>query len=148
MPGKAQDDSRIVSVRLPDALIRRLDRLLDWRATSRRVPSSRNAAIREALSHWLDDQEQLTGLVAPDPLCRQFRAAYDRAGHGCDWVPIHRLRQQLQWPSERFDAVVEGLRAAHHVELDGAEPGELSAQEVHESYHVHGHCYSMLRWCD
>jgi hypothetical protein len=43
---------------------------------------------------------------------------------------------------------VEGLRAAHHVELDGAEPGELSAQEVHESYHVHGHCYSMLRWCD
>jgi hypothetical protein len=35
-------------------------------------------------------------------------------------VPIHRLWQQLQWPSERFDAVVEGLRAAHHVELDGA----------------------------
>jgi hypothetical protein len=34
------------------------------------------------------------------------------------------------------------------VELDGAEPGELSAQEVHESSHVHGHCSSRLRWCD
>jgi predicted DNA-binding protein len=62
MPPKAQDDSRIVSVRLPDELIQRLDRSLDWRPTSRRITSTRNATIREALSAWLDGQEQLAGL--------------------------------------------------------------------------------------
>ena len=62
MPPKAQDDSRIVSVRLPDELIQRLDRYLDWSATSRRITSTRNATIREALSAWLDGQEQLAGL--------------------------------------------------------------------------------------
>ena len=58
MPKKVQDDSRIVSVRLPDDLVQRLDRYLDWCATSRRSKATRNAAIREALSAWLDDQEQ------------------------------------------------------------------------------------------
>ncbi len=40
MTRREQDDSRIVSVRLPDALIRRLDRYLDWSARFRRAPSS------------------------------------------------------------------------------------------------------------
>jgi hypothetical protein len=57
MASRAQDNSRIVSVRLPDDLIRRLDRYLDWRETSGRVKFSRNAALREALRLWLDDQE-------------------------------------------------------------------------------------------
>ena len=61
MPGEKQDGSQIVSVRLPQELMRRLDRYLDWSAFYRRGTSSRNAAIREALSHWLDDQEQLAG---------------------------------------------------------------------------------------
>jgi metal-responsive CopG/Arc/MetJ family transcriptional regulator len=61
MPGENQDGSQIVSVRLPHELIRRLDRYLDWSAFYRRVKSSRNAAIREALGNWLDDQEQLAG---------------------------------------------------------------------------------------
>ena len=62
MPTTEQGHSRIVSVRLPDELIQRLDRSLDWRATSRRMTSTRNAAIREALSLWLNDQEQNAGL--------------------------------------------------------------------------------------
>ena len=92
MPGKKQDGSRIVSVRLPHELIQRLDRYLDWSATSRRVTSSRNAAIREALGNWLDDQEQLAGFLAPETLRRQFRAAYERSAKATGWVPIHRLR--------------------------------------------------------
>ena len=31
----------------------------------RRLPATRNAAIREALSAWLDEQEQLAGLLEP-----------------------------------------------------------------------------------
>ena len=62
MPPKTQDNAQIVSVRLPDELIQRLDRSLDWSATSRRITSTRNATIREALRAWLDGQEQRAGL--------------------------------------------------------------------------------------
>ena len=50
MPSREQESSSILSVRLPDELMQRLDRYLDWWETSRRVKSSRNAIIREALS--------------------------------------------------------------------------------------------------
>ena len=147
MPRRAPDASQIVSIRLPHELLSRLDRYLDWRETARRGPGSRNAAIREALSTWLDEQELLAGLVSPETLRRQFQAAYTRVSPTDDWVPIHRLRHQLQWPAERFDAVVEGLRAERQVELERAEPGALRSADVHASYAVHGHLYVRLRWC-
>lgn len=148
MASRAQNNSRIVSVRLPDGLIRRLDRYLDWRETSGRVKFSRNAALREALRLWLDDQEQLAGFVSPETLRGQFRTAYDQVNQGYAWVLISRLRQQLQWPQERFDTVLEGLRAEGHVELARATPDETHAPAPHESYTVHGHLYVRLRWRD
>jgi hypothetical protein len=148
MPRKEHDGSHIVSVRLPAALILRLDRYLDWSETSKRVTSSRNAALREALSTWLDAQEQRAGFLQPQALRPQFQAACHSVDHGHDWVPIHRLRQLLQWPRERFAAVVEELRAAHAAELDGTEPGAMSDQAIQDSYQVHGHLYLRLRWCD
>ncbi len=148
MASRAQDNSRIVSVRLPDDLIRRLDRYLDWRETSGRVKFSRNAALREALRLWLDDQEQLAGFVSPETLRGQFRTACDQVNQGYAWVLISRLRQQLQWPQERFDTVLEGLRAEGHVELARATPDATHAPAPHESYTVHGHLYVRLRWRD
>ena len=145
---RAQDNSRLVSVRLPDDLIRRLDRYLDWRETSGRVKFSRNAALREALRLWLDDQEQLAGFVVLETLRGQFRAAYDQVSQGHVWVLIPRLRQHLQWPQERFDTVLEGLRAEGHVELARATPDATHAPAPHESYTVHGHLYVRLRWRD
>ena len=50
MLSKEQESSSILSVRLAEALLQRLDRSLDWWETTRRVKSSRNAVIREALS--------------------------------------------------------------------------------------------------
>src|SRR6266852_1869455 len=135
MPTREPNDSRIVSVRLPDDLIQRLDRYLDWCATARRRDTTRNAAIREALSAWLDDQEQRAGLVEPHALRQQFLVAYQSRSNGRDPFAIHRLRHLLPWPRERFDAVVEGLRADHHVELQSAESGGLSAQTIHDSSH-------------
>jgi hypothetical protein len=148
MPEHHQDGSQILSVRLPHELIQRLDRYLDWSERSRQVKSSRNAALRQALSSWLDDQEQLAGLVEPHVLHQQCLAAYQSVSKGCDWVAIHQLRHLLPWPRERFDAVVEGLRADHHVKLESAESSELSAQAIQDSYHVHGHLYVRLRLCD
>ena len=146
MPTRAPNASRIVSVRLPDDLIQRLDRYLDWCATSRRRNATRNAAIREALRVWLDDHEQRAGLVAPHTLRRQFQAAYQSLPSHHDGVPIHRLRQLLQWPRERFDAVLEALRAAQQVDLEAGTARELGPQALAASYQVHGQLYSRVRW--
>ena len=138
MPRKEPDDSRVVSVRLPDDLLQRLDRYLDWSAPHRRVPSTRNAAIREALSAWLDQQEQLAGLLQPHTLRRQFQATYNSIRHHHDGVPSSRLRELLRWPRERFDAVLEALRADQHVELEVLKDNALEAQARQDSYDVHG----------
>src|SRR6266581_9209500 len=77
MPSKTPTTSPIVSVRLSDDLLQRLDRLLDWQTTHRRRPATRNAAMREALRGWLDQQEQLAGLLDPHVLLQQFQTAYN-----------------------------------------------------------------------
>jgi predicted DNA-binding protein len=147
MPDKKSDDSQIVSVRLPHELIQRLDRYLDWRALSRPTQSSRNAAIREALGNWLDDQEQIAGFLDPQAQRQQLYNAYHSLSKRHDWVAIHHLRPLMPWPRERFDTVVEALRADHQVELERAELGEISEQALQASYQVHGQFYSRLRWC-
>ena len=69
---------------------------------------------------WLDDQEQLAGFVSPETLRGQFRTAYDQLSQGHAWVLIPRLRQQLQWPQERFDTVLEAQneRTCHERQTD------------------------------
>jgi len=105
MQEKKQDHPQVVSVRLPHELVRRLDRYVDWSAYYRRVKSSRNAAIRDALSYWLDDQEERAGFLDPQTQCEQFQAAYRNIAKRHDWVSIAQLRHLLPWPRERFDAV-------------------------------------------
>ncbi len=58
---KKQDNWQIVSVRFLHELSQRLDRYLDWSEFYRWGKSSRNAAMREALSNWLDEQKQRAG---------------------------------------------------------------------------------------
>ena len=101
MPDNNHDGSQILSVRLPHELMRRLDRSLDWSESSRQVKSSRNAGMRQALSSWLDDQEQLAGLIEPQALRQQFLAAYQSLSNGCDPIAIHRLRPLLPPPGRR-----------------------------------------------
>jgi hypothetical protein len=146
MPKHAQDQARIVSVRLPDDLLQRLDRLLDWQTTHRRHPTTRNAAIREALRAWLDDYEQRAGLVEPHTLRQQLQAAYQRLHPHHDGVPIHQLRALLPWPREQFDTVLEALRAAQQVDLEVGMAHELGPQALADSYQVHGQLYVRVRW--
>jgi len=146
MPHKESDDSRVLSVRLPNPLVQRLDRVLDWQTTHRRRPATRNAAMRDALQDWLDHQEQLAGLLEPHVLRQQFQAAYDSLRSPLDGVPIYRLRRLLQWPRERFDAVLEALRAAQAVDLEALTAPAIDDHVTQDSYHVHGQCYGRLRW--
>jgi hypothetical protein len=146
MPEKPPDHWQVVSVRLPRELIQRLDRYLDWSARHRRVKSSRNAAVREALGHWLDAQEQLAGFLEPQAQRQQFYNAYHSLNKRHDWVAIPQLRQLMPWPRECFNAVVEALRADQQVDLERAEPGDMSEQAIPECYQVPGQLYSRLRW--
>ena len=146
MPDRKPDDTQIVSVRLPRELIQRLDRYLDWQDLSRQSKSSRNAAIRQALSSWLDDQEQLAGFLAPQAQRQQFQSAYHSLSKRHEWVTIYHLRQLIPWSCERFDAMVETLRAENQVELERAEPGEISDNAIQACYEVHGQLYRRLRW--
>jgi hypothetical protein len=102
--------------------------------------------MREALRSWLDDQEQCAAFLAPHAQRQQCRAAYQSVAHGHDGAAIHHLRPLLPWPRERFDAVLEGLRADHHVERERAEPGEMSDQAIQSNSQVHGQLSSRLRW--
>jgi hypothetical protein len=131
---------------LPRDLIQRLDRYLDWKELYGKAKSSRNAAIRQALSSWLDDQEQLAGFLEPQAQRQQFQSAYLSLSKRHDWVAIDRLRQLIPWPRERFDTMVETLRAEHQVELERAEPGEMSDNAIQACYEVHGQLYHRLRW--
>jgi hypothetical protein len=146
MPHKESDDSRVISVRLPTPLVQRLDRVFDWQTTHRRRPATRNAAMRDALQDWLDHQEQLAGLLEPHVLRQQFQAAYDSLRSPLDGVPLYRLRRLLQWPRERFDAVLEALRAARAVDLEALTAPAVDDHVAQDSYHVHGQCYGRLRW--
>ena len=146
MPKHAQNQGQIVSVRLPADLLQRLDRVLDWQATARQRPTTRNAAIREAVRAWLDDHEQRAGLVEPHRLWHQFQTAYQSLASHHDGVPIHQLRQRLPWPRERFDTVLEALRAAQQVDLEAGTASELGPQALADSYQVHGQLYSCVRW--
>jgi hypothetical protein len=138
MPEEKPRDSQIVSVRLPHDLVRRLERDLDWHERSRRRPSSRTAAIRQALSLGLADQEQRAGRVAPHALRQHCLVASQSLSNGRDPVASPPLRHVLPWPRERFDAVVEGRRADHHVELQSAKSGGLRAHTIHDSSHGPG----------
>jgi predicted transcriptional regulator len=102
---KKPEDWQVVSVRLPHELSRRLDRYLDWSAFYRGMKSSRNAAMRDALSNWLDHQEQLTGFLEPQTQRQQFQAAYRSLNKHHGWAAIDQLRPLLPWPRERFDTV-------------------------------------------
>lgn len=146
MPNRKSEDAQIVSVRLPRALIQRLDRYLDWQHLHRQAKSSRNAAIRHALNNWLDEQEQRAGFLEPRVQRQQFHNAYHSLSTRHEWVAIDHLRQLLPWSRERFDAMVETLRADHHVELDRAEPSAMRENAIESCYQVHGQFYHRLRW--
>lgn len=148
MPSKEHGGSSVVSLRLPDRLLERLDRYCDWMERHRGEPSSRNHAMRQALMEWLDRQEEQGGMTHPDVLRQHFHAAYTSLRSGQDAVDIPRLRHLLNWPSERFDAVLEQLRAACQVVLHVGEPTDLSDAQRRHSYAVNGQLYLRLAWQD
>ena len=108
--------------------------------------SSRNHAIRQALTQWLEAQEEQGGMTHPDVLRRHFHAAYTSLRSGRDEGAIHRIRRLLGCPDDRFDTMVEQLRAESQVALHVGNASDLSDEEQQHSYEVNGQVYLYLCW--
>ena len=79
--------------------------------------------------------------------CMAFHAAYSTIGQGRSFVRIHRLRDALPWPRERFERVLRGLLADYTVELHGGDPAVMTAEELHDSFtDADGTLYIALSW--
>ncbi len=59
--------SKVLPVRIPEPLIARLDRYLDWAETHTGLRSNRNEAMRQALAAWLDAREEALGIPPRSP---------------------------------------------------------------------------------
>lgn len=76
-----------------------------------------------------------------------FKAAYDEVGQGSDFVRIHRLREALEWPRERFERVLLELIGDYTVEVHGGDPSLLTATDLRHSYtDEHGTLFITLSW--
>ena len=76
-----------------------------------------------------------------------FHSAYNDVGHGRSFVRIHRLRDALPWPRERFDRVLQALVADYTVELHGGDPSVMTEEELRHSFtDADGTLYIALSW--
>ena len=76
-----------------------------------------------------------------------FQTAYNEVGHGRSFVRIHRLRDALPWPRERFERVLRDLVADYSVELHGGDPSVMTAEELRQSFTAaDGTLYIALSW--
>jgi hypothetical protein len=76
-----------------------------------------------------------------------FHTAYNAVGQGRSFVRIHRLRDALPWPRERFDGVLRALLADYTVELHGGDPSVMTAEELRHSFtDADGTLYIALSW--
>lgn len=73
------------------------------------------------------------GPVVPDDRAA-FKAAYEAEGRGARYVRIHRVRQRLAWPRERFDRLLAELRGEYTIDLHGGDPSLMSETEIADSY--------------
>jgi hypothetical protein len=76
-----------------------------------------------------------------------FHSAYNAVGHGRSFVRIHRLRDALPWPRQRFDGVLRALLTDYTVELHGGDPSVMTDEELRHSFtDADGTLYIALSW--
>lgn len=76
-----------------------------------------------------------------------FKSAYNKVGKGKNFVRIHRIREHLNWPSERFERMLMDLMADYTVELHGGDPTTMTEKEIRDSFtDENGLLYINLTW--
>ena len=85
-------------------------------------------------------------MTDPDVLIERFHNACRSLQNGQERVELHRLRRLLNWPTDRFDVLVEQLRADSQIALYAGDLSDLSDAEQRHSYEVNGQLYLSLSW--
>jgi hypothetical protein len=108
---------------------------------ARNVPSATELAQgRQALPQYLAPTYGADEYAA-------FQTAYNEVGQGRSFVRIHRLRDALQWPRERFERVLRELVADYTLELHGGDPSMMTEEELRQSFTAaDGTLYIALSW--
>ncbi|MBW2306348.1 MAG: hypothetical protein JRG73_05365 [Deltaproteobacteria bacterium] len=76
-----------------------------------------------------------------------FKKAYDNVGKGRSFVRIHRIREFLQWPRDRFDGVLTDLMADYTIELHTGDPSIMTEKEIQDSFMgENGILYLTMTW--
>ncbi|MDM8550106.1 hypothetical protein QUF72_08520 [Desulfobacterales bacterium HSG2] len=76
-----------------------------------------------------------------------FKAACEKVGKGQKFVRIHRIREYLDWPGERFDRMLMHLMADYTIELHGGDPSIMTEKEIKDSFtDENGLLYINLTW--
>jgi hypothetical protein len=76
-----------------------------------------------------------------------FKGAYNEVGKGRNFVPIHRIREQLNWTREQFDQVLMELMADYVVEPHGGDPSTMTEIEIRNSFmDENGMLYIAVSW--
>jgi hypothetical protein len=75
--------------------------------------------------------------------------AYQAVGEGRGFVRIHKVRETLDWPKERFNDTLLQLQAGYTIELHGGDPSNLTKEEIENSYRDHeGQQFLTMSWRD
>jgi len=76
-----------------------------------------------------------------------FQTAYNVVGQGRSFVRIHRLRDAIPWPRQRFERVLRELVADYTLELHGGDPSMMTEEELRQSFTAaDGTLYIALSW--
>jgi len=164
---KTDDPLLPVMIRLPGELIERVDAFTSTLAASQQSGDvSRSAVIRFLIEHALTNaaatpRQRKEPITAPTPEPqprkkrltklndddrREFQGAYRAVGKGRDFVRIHYVRENLGWPSDDFEYVLNALSAEYTIELHGGDPSQLSREEINDSYMMNGTLYLTFSW--
>ena len=93
-----------------------------------KLPIKFEKEIKE-FARMLANNEDLSGYEK-----ERFKDAYLKIGGGRPYVFIHKIRNHLKWPREKFDKVLKELCKNNDVLVHGGDPSKLSKDEVEDSY--------------
>jgi len=69
-----------------------------------------------------------------EALQKEFKKAFQSVGKGRNFIRIHRIREYLNWPKDKFDQVLLSLMSSYTVEIHGGDPSSMTDKEIMDSY--------------
>ncbi len=80
---------------------------------------------------------------------KDIERAYYKVGREKSFVKIHKIRNDLDWPVEKFDRVLVELRSRYLIQLHGGDPSAMSQEEIDNSFtDEKGRLRTLVTWVE